>query len=172
MIPSTRKSSRSRSWKEVQVEVLPTASPRCLRASAPKNEVASFLNCRCQPPGKSRIILPHVRHVRQLHAVQQVFIISFGPVPSYQMLISPKSNIDTLKWCFFKCISFQIWLFSVSMLDLGGVIGFCLSLFWSFVLELSCSEMRSNRLLRCVMQCFFWTCPFLVLLPHLSFTLT
>lgn len=34
----------------------------------------------------------------------------------------PKSNIDIYqKWCFFNCISFQIWLCWVSMLVFGGV---------------------------------------------------
>ena len=34
----------------------------------------------------------------------------------------PKSNIDTKNDGFLKCISFQTWLFGVSMLVFGGVI--------------------------------------------------
>ena len=39
-------------------------------------------------------------------------------------IIPPKSNIDAKhiqKWWFFKCISFQIWLFWISMFPFGGV---------------------------------------------------
>ena len=38
----------------------------------------------------------------------------------------PKSNIDTKKWWFGKCISFQTWLFWVSMLDFMGVYNSCI----------------------------------------------
>ena len=36
-------------------------------------------------------------------------------------LYPPKTNIDNTKWFFGKCISFQTWLFWVSMLGFRGV---------------------------------------------------
>ena len=60
-------------------------------------------------------------------------------VPRFQWFTPPKSNIDTKNDGFKKCISFQIWLFWVSMLVLGGVLAFippfCCGMvffFWKF----------------------------------------
>ena len=94
-----------------------------------------------------------------------------------QMFISAKSKIDTLKWCFFcfRCTGspFKYGCFLGIHVTFGGCNWFLSFTFLKFCagIELFRDEIKPIAAL-CHEMLFFWKCPFLVLLPHLSFTLT
>ena len=80
------------------------------------------------PPGNEWTI----SHPLEKGSHHQPFASFKGGICHHFLESTPqKSNIDRyLEYCFFQCISFQVWLFWVSMLLFGGV--FC-QIFYPFI---------------------------------------